>query len=258
MGDVGRVLPGRGSPSAPEAIGNRMGRSSFEGQHEFLCSRVAVPLDQRRLPFGQGAGLVEDQFSGSRQLLERVAALDVDPLASCAPDGDGYGQRSRQGQCAGTGDDQQRNGVVPGGGRITGQPDQERDSRQGQHDGDEDAGEPVGKCDDGRSARGTVFDLAEQAGEPRTATGGFDTNPDRSGDVEGAGIDTIAEPGSDRFGFARQQRSIHRRGAGGDEPVGGEGFSGADQNLHVGQQGDRRQFPLGAIGGDDTRGTGSE
>ena len=152
-------------PCAAKAGCDRVHRRAFEREDERPQRVVAIPGDERRLTNGQRAGLVEHQPAGSAQRLERVPTLDEDACSRCATNRRTHGERRRERQRAWAGRDQQRDGVVPRGGRVATQPEEEGRSRQRQDHQYEPRRQSVGQQHDRSAATRTLVDLRQNPGQ---------------------------------------------------------------------------------------------
>ena len=162
--------------------------------------------------------------------LQDLGALDQDAELGAAAGADH--QRGRRGQAQGAraGDDQHGDG---GGERrrqpVTGaDPEAQRADGQGDHDRDEDPGDPVGQpLHLGLAVLG-VLDQLGHLGELGVGAdpGGADDEP--AAGVDGRADDGVAEPDLDRHRLAGQHRRVHRGRALLDDAVGGDLLARAD------------------------------
>ena len=138
--------------------------------------------------------------------------------------------RRGQAQGAGAGDDQDRHGCGERRGRGVSGQQPGRQGGQGQEDDDrdEDAGHPVGQALDLGLA---VLGVLDQAGYlrqlgVRADPGGPDQQPPAG--VDGGANHGVAGADLHRYGLTGQHRGVDGGGAVGDDSVGGDLLTGAD------------------------------
>ena len=102
---------------------------------------------------------------------------------------------------------------------------------QGDDDGDEDAGDPVGEALHLGLAVLRVLDEPGHLGELGVAADAGRADDEAAAGVDGGTDDGVADTDLDRDGLAGEHRGVERRGALGDDAVGGDLLAGADDEL---------------------------
>ncbi|KJL42767.1 hypothetical protein RR49_00237 [Microbacterium ginsengisoli] len=173
---------------------------------------------------GDGAGLVQHDGVDAAGLLQHLGSADQDAQLRAPPGADKQRGRRRQPERARARDDQRRH---RGGERdLRGSPDQkphrERDDGEGDDDGDEDRGDPVGEA---LHLRLPGLRLLHQPGHPGQLR--VRADPGELHQQPAAGVhrraDHLRAGGDfDGDGLAGQHRLVHRGDTLGDDTVGGD------------------------------------
>ncbi len=216
----------RAAGFADDGAGDRV-RTHFFGNggeaDEFGVGVGAIALDvgDFRLAVGEGAGLVEDDGAEPGGGFEVLAAFDEDAGARGAGNGGHDGGRRGENERAGAGDDEHGDRAVD----VVA--DEEDERGEGQHDGDEIAGETVERALDRGFALLGGFDELGDAGQRGffADAGGFDDQG--AGFVESADEDFVAGLFGDRHAFAGDGRLVDGRDAAADAAIDGDAFAGA-------------------------------
>ena len=109
-------LPGR----AAEGTGHGVRRLRLQVPRELERRVVALPARHRRPALGERPGLVEQDGVDLAEPLQGVGVLDEDARARGAQQRDGHGERHREPERAGTGDDEQGDDALERDGRARG------------------------------------------------------------------------------------------------------------------------------------------
>ena len=143
---------------AQHRLGKRMLAAFFERGSRLqqrLLAAVCEDIGHGRLALGDGAGLVEHHGLQPAGRFERDGVLKQDAVARTDAAADHARNRRGKSQCARTADDEHGNGAFKRKADALSkqQPDKERDERDADHRGNEDARNAVGDFGDGRLGR---------------------------------------------------------------------------------------------------------
>ena len=261
-------------PGVRDGAGDRVLGGGLEGgsaaAYVLLVGVERDHVDQGHPAGGDRPGLVEHDGVDPSGLLEHLRAADEDPELRAAPGADHQRGGRGQPEGAGAGDHEDRDGCGQGDRpALAGdQPADHRECGERDHDRHEDRGDPVGQPLDLRLA---LLGLLDQPGHLRQ--GGVRADPggahhQAAGGVDAAAGDLVAGADVDGHRLAGEHRRVHGRGAGLDDPVGGDPLTGAHDHELVEAEllgGDAHLLPVaqhGRLGGREgqqgtQRGTGA-
>ncbi len=200
--------PDRRPGRAAEGAGHGVRRLRLEVPRELERRVVALPARHRRPALGERAGLVEQHGVDAAEPLERVGVLDEDARARGAQQRDGDGERHREPERAGTGDDEQGDDALERDGRPAVEPRDAGDDGQHEQGLDEAPGQRDPSSAGGRASWRAPPGRWPAA--PRRASavaGGVDADDEPRPEVRGAGVDRVALP----HGHRRRPRRSARR-----------------------------------------------
>ena len=170
-----------------------------------------------RLALRERSGLVDDERVDLFHPLQRLGVLDQHPDLGAAPHTDHDRHRRRQTECAGTGDDQNRNASDQSEGETrlgpVDAPGRESHERDDDHRRHEPARHLVGQPLDRRPRTLGCGHHLHNACEHGVAADLFGAHDEAAGGIERAADDSGLHALGHRHGFSRHHGFIHRRAA---------------------------------------------
>ncbi|VUD73788.1 hypothetical protein MET9862_04408 [Methylobacterium symbioticum] len=219
-----------------------------ERQQVGLVAPRSDDIGEPRASLGQRAGLVEGDHADLAQALEGAAVAEQHAAARGPPGADHDRGRRGEAHGAGTGDDQNRDGVDQGVAerrlRAEGEPGEEGREAERHHSGHEPAGHPVEQGLDRQLGSLRRLDHAGDLREHRVGADRADAEVEAALPVDGAADGGAAGLLAHRHRFARHHALVHVAGARDHGSVRGDALAGPDADHVADAQRCERHFDL--------------
>jgi hypothetical protein len=188
------------------------------------------------IALGESAGFVDDEEFHLGKFLERGGVANQDAEPGGAGESAGGGDGSGESQRTGAGGDEDGDGAGDGEGRGFAGQDPADGGAEGEkkNDGGEYGGNFVGGALKGRGIFAGLFDQAGEAGDEGVGPGFFGEEEESAAGGEGAAEDRVADKFFDGQRFAGEDGLLDRGVAFENFSVGGDGFTGKDEEVLAG------------------------
>ena len=190
------------------------------------------PVDYRRASFGQRAGFVHNDGVDTAQLFEGGRIFDQDLVFGSLADADHQCGRRSQSQCAGTGDDQHRDGRQQRIRKVSRTADSQPQHEGQQCDADdrrhENRGDPVGDALHGGFAALGLLYHADDPGQQRVAACSGSFQDECSARIDRAGYHFVPCLFADGQRLAGDHAFVDERRSFPDDAVHRDFFTGTD------------------------------